>query len=118
MRIVAAALALVFAVSAAVQWNDPDPLPWIAIYGAAAVLSGAFAARRTPAPWLSAVVALAAAAWSLSIAPRVVGRVGFAELWTHVGMKTVVIEEGREAVGLAVVAVAMAALAIASRRAG
>ena len=47
---------LVFALAAFVQWNDPDPLPWIALYALAALLSLAAAAGRF---WLWPSVAAA-----------------------------------------------------------
>ena len=39
MRIVAIIFALLFTISAALQYNDPDPFLWVCIYGFAAVLS-------------------------------------------------------------------------------
>lgn len=47
-RIAAGAMSTVFAASAAVQWNDPDPLAWIGLYGLAAALAGGAAAGRVP----------------------------------------------------------------------
>ena len=41
-RWASAAMALLFSSAAVVQWNDPDPLPWIVAYCATAYL----AARR------------------------------------------------------------------------
>lgn len=42
MRIVALIFAVLFLISAALQYNDPDPLVWAGIYGFAAVLSFMF----------------------------------------------------------------------------
>ena len=42
MRIVALIFAILFIISAALQYNDPDTLIWIVIYGFAAVLSFLF----------------------------------------------------------------------------
>jgi transmembrane protein TMEM220 len=39
MRFLDLTMALLFAFAAALQFNDPDPIRWIAIYGAACVLS-------------------------------------------------------------------------------
>lgn len=39
MRITALIFAIIFLISAALQYNDPDPFIWIGIYGFAAVLS-------------------------------------------------------------------------------
>lgn len=39
MRIVALIFAILFIISAALQYNDPDTIIWVSIYGFAAVLS-------------------------------------------------------------------------------
>ena len=41
-------MALVFALSVAVQWNDPDPAYWMAIYGVAALLAARAAFGQLP----------------------------------------------------------------------
>jgi hypothetical protein len=112
----AGVLALLFLLSALVQLNDPDPLPWMAIYGAAAVVAVWHALRPAPPAWPAWLVASIAAAWAASIVPRIAGRVRFSELWGEVGMKTPAIEEGREATGLAIVALAMIGFAIRGMR--
>jgi hypothetical protein len=47
-RAAAACMALVFALSVAVQWNDPDPAYWMAIYGFAALLAVRAALGQLP----------------------------------------------------------------------
>ena len=42
------AMLAMFVFSVAVQYNDPDPLPWMAIYAAAAVVCGFEIRRKTP----------------------------------------------------------------------
>jgi transmembrane protein TMEM220 len=117
MRISCIGAALLFLGCVAVQFNDPDPLRWMAIYGAAAVLSLA-ALRRGGIPWIpTAVVGGIALAWMLSILPRVIGRVSLAELFGRFEMKTITIEEARECVGLGLVTAWMAVLAAVSLRA-
>ena len=67
-RVAFAAFAVLFALSVAVQYNDPDPLPWMALYGCAAVVAGLAAAKRSmlvPA----GVVGLVALVWALTLAP-------------------------------------------------
>ena len=39
------AMAAMFAAAALLQYNDPDPVRWVLVYGAAAVLSGVAAWR-------------------------------------------------------------------------
>ncbi len=58
----------IFALSVIVQGNDPDPLVWMAIYGAAAVACLlAAAGRRTRA--VPAVVGAIAFVWGLTLVP-------------------------------------------------
>ena len=69
MRWVMSALHLLmmalFGLSAAVQYNDPDPLLWMVIYTGAALLSLQAAARqhRLNIAWAWGVGCLAASAW-------------------------------------------------------
>lgn len=55
LRIACGAFAALFLFGAAVQWNDPDPLRWMAAYLAAAGVSAGAAAGR-PLPVATAVV--------------------------------------------------------------
>jgi len=58
-RIVYLIIALLFALFASFQWNDPDSLPWIGVYLAVAGLFlGAFWGRRSLGITLGAVVLL------------------------------------------------------------
>lgn len=52
-----------FALSAMVQLNDPDPLAWFAIYSIAALLTLVSPLRRRPLQVASAVLAVTAALW-------------------------------------------------------
>jgi hypothetical protein len=61
-----AIMLLMFVFSAAVQLNDPDPLPWMGIYGAAAAVCALETRRRTPA-WAPVALALVALVWAGSI---------------------------------------------------
>src|SRR5688572_11586761 len=63
-RIVCAVMAVLFSFSAAVQYNDPDPIRWAAIYLAAMAVCIGYVAR--PMPALPAVlVAVASLGWAL-----------------------------------------------------
>ena len=54
---------LVFVLGAGLQYNDPDPLGWAAIYLGAGLSCALW--RRTPRAWLlAALVALAALGWA------------------------------------------------------
>ncbi len=115
MKIASIALALLFLLSAAVQFNDPDPYLWVAVYAAAALVGGLFAAGRRVAPF-AAVVALVAAGWAATLAGRVVGEVPLAEVFTSMRMGSRGIEEARELGGLVIVAIWMGILIVAERR--
>jgi hypothetical protein len=85
MRYVYIAVTLLFLSFCAVQYNDPDPLIWIVIYGYAAVLTGLAVFRiHTPLPIPGLIIYLA----------------GFFYLSPHVTAQWYHDEEGREALGL------------------
>ena len=106
-------MAALFAFAAAVQYNDPDPLRWMAIYGLAMLACGLALAGRLS--WLPpALLGLIALIWAGTLAPGVVGRVSVGELFQSYGMLSPAVEEGREMGGLLIVAVWMALLTLAS----
>jgi len=110
-------MALVFLASVFVQFNDPDPWGWVMIYGLAALvcLSGIRGPVRWPA---AAVVGLASLAWAISLAPDVVGKVGFGELFDSMKMKDIRVERGREMGGLLIITAWMIVLLLTRRRQG
>ena len=100
-----------FILSAAVQYNDSDPIRWMAIYLSAA--AACVLAMYRPVPrWLTAITALVALGWIAILLPRVFGQVGLSEMFKETGMATMEIEEGREAIGLLLVVLWMTALLI------
>lgn len=105
---------LMFAFSVAVQFNDPDPLAWMAIYVAAAVACGMEIRRRTPFAAAAAIAAIALA-WGGLIALRA-HDVSIPSLFASWEMQDVRVEEAREMYGLAIVAVWMTAIAVATWR--
>jgi len=86
---------LLFLLCCAVQYNDSDPLTWIALYGYAAVLT-AFAVYKKYSAWplLGVIVYLA----------------GFLYYAPPLNVSWWALEEGREAMGLLISAVWMAVL--------
>jgi hypothetical protein len=104
-----------FLLALAVQYNDPDPVRWMAIYGAAA-LACLLAFLRRLRRWMPLVVGLVALAWAATLAPGVVGRVSPGDLFREIPMGSTVIEEGREMVGLLIVAAWMLVLLMAAGR--
>ncbi|MEX2527264.1 MAG: transmembrane 220 family protein [Gemmatimonadota bacterium] len=92
----------VFILSAAVQWNDPDPAGWIILYLFAALASGLEAARR--GTWhLPAAVTMVALGWAVLLLPmvRLDALPHLLEGW---GMYSPGVEEAREFGGLLMVA--------------
>ena len=101
MRIAAGVMCVVFVVSAAVQYNDPDPLMWIVLYGVAAALAGAAAVGRVPLVpnAIAAAVFIVLTLWWL---PSLSG--ARSQAFTEFKMVDQSDEEPRETVGLAVCA--------------
>jgi len=97
LRIAAALMAALFLVAAAVQYNDPDPAYWIAIYGVAALLAARAAQGQLPlAPNAAALAAFTLLA--LRALPDLLGaRAQAFESWQ---MRSAEDEVAREAGGL------------------
>ncbi len=94
---VAAVMTAVFLLSVAVQFNDPDPLLWISLYGLAAGISLAAALGRISLPWCAGALLLflgATALWLPSLGDS------RSEAFTSFRMKAARDEAPREAGGL------------------
>ena len=112
-----AVMLLAFVFSAAVQVNDPDPVGWMAVYGAAAVVC-ALELKRRVRPLFPALLAATALTWSATIAPRVLGKVRFGEMFAEFEMRNAGVEESREMYGLLIVALWMFVIVVAAWRRG
>jgi hypothetical protein len=108
MKIASAVMSALFLVAAALQYNDPDPLGWAAIYLAAAVASGLAAAGRLRW-WTAAAVGLAALIWAATLAPRVIESGMLRDVARSMGPETGA-EEARELIGLTLIVLWMAIL--------
>ena len=106
---------MVFLLSAAVQVNDPDPLLWISLYLLAACITLLGMVGRL-AWWVPVIVTVVTMGWAASLAPRVVGRVDFGDMFGAWEMRDVGIEESREMYGLVIVAVWMVVLTLRAWR--
>ncbi len=97
------------------SYNDPDPIQWMLIYclaAAACVLS-----LKSRLPWkVPALIGVVALVWAATIAPDVIGKTTFAEMFQSFHMINEVVEEAREMGGLLIVACWMAVLTVASWR--
>ena len=116
MRFLDLTMALRFAFAAALQFNDPDPMQWIAIYVAACVLSlVAFAGRRVPLAAAIGVFVIAIV-WAALIAFGGPAASEYGHMFDAWEMKSPSVEEAREASGLLIVAAWMMVLFIRARR--
>lgn len=109
-----AVLVVLFALGVVVQVNDPDPIAWMAIYGAAALIC-AFELRGGSRWWSPAIVAAAALVWAATLAPRVIGTVPFSAMFAGFEMKDAGVEEAREMYGLVLIALWMTVVTLRTR---
>lgn len=102
MRIFAGLWALLFAVFAVLQYNDPDPTQWIFIYGAAAMVCASYALNHALRSTAIAVAGVALV-WALLLIPDFIGKVGPADMFQSMQAERPEIEAERESGGLLVV---------------
>ena len=100
-RIASYVMAALLALCVALQLNDPDPVRWMVMYGAAMIVAALLPAKRqlVPVGYLVAAVALAWAAYLLTL---VWGHMEVADLVEKMSEKGGAVEEGRESGGLAI----------------
>ena len=109
-------MAVLFAAAVAVQFNDLDPLRWMAVYGAALTVSILAAVRGRVPVALPATVGGIALAWGLLL----VGHSSATfRIYQHMfdawEMKNTSIEEAREASGLLLVSLWMLIVCLGAR---
>ncbi|MBK9175222.1 MAG: transmembrane 220 family protein [Flavobacteriales bacterium] len=111
-------LAILFLLFAAVQFNDPDPLVWMFVYGAVGTLC-LLAALNGHFKWFTAAMAAVVLIWMLMLLPGIVS-------WVRMGMPPIVgamkaeaphIEVVREFLGLFIALLALVHLWRQARRA-
>ena len=93
-----------FVLSALVQYNDPDPLAWMAIYLSAGAMC-LLVIWKKHLTWPPPILLLASLGWVLFLLPSIVGQVSAAEIVESITMKTREVEEAREVGGLLLVAI-------------
>ena len=108
-------MAALFVVAAALQYNDPDPVGWTVLYGAAAVACLQLGRHRYHQV-LPIVVGLAAVGWAGYLAPDLVDQARPADLFRSMDDKGGAAELAREFTGLLIVAAWMGVLAWVARR--
>lgn len=88
---------VLFAAAAVVQYNDPDPVLWMIVYGAAALCCALYLGGWRPRLF-SVVLSGAYVVGALYVLPRVLSGVGFLD---PTGQEMIgVTESGREMMGL------------------
>jgi uncharacterized membrane protein len=116
MRIANYVMIVMFVLCVAVQYNDPDPIRWMTIYGLAFVACVLFALRKLS--WkFSAPVAVIALAWAVTIIPHLIGKtIPMGEVFGTMRMISEPVEEAREMGGLLIVCGWMTALTFAVKQ--
>src|SRR5262245_7830346 len=110
MRIANYIMIPLFLMCVVVQYNDPDPIRWMAIYGAAMICCILFAMHKLP-KWLPLTVAGVALIWALTIPPSFWNKqIPMGEVFSMIHMIHPGVEEVREMLGLLIVAGWMIAL--------
>lgn len=97
-------MAALFGLCVVLQVNDPDPLRWMLIYGAAMVVTFALPVKREVA-FLGLVAGAAALIWAIVLSMHVWGVIELGDLWKKMSEKGGAVEVGREAGGLWIEAV-------------
>lgn len=113
-RLLNGGMAALFAVSAILQLNDPDPAGWFLLYAAAAT-SCLMVALRSRGWVLAAPTAAAAGIWAIALRVAMNEIAPLATLFEELEMKTALIEETRELLGLGIIALWMLVICAASR---
>jgi hypothetical protein len=101
MRIVCSVMTALFLLAIVVQYNDPDPIPWMLAYALPTLLSGVAAFGRLPGGIAGAVglaYAVAASLWLPILANASMSA------FTTIGMQSQHDEEVREGLGLVLAA--------------
>ena len=91
---------LLFLAAAALQWNDPDPLIWIVLYGLAAVVSFFYFIGRRHF-WITLLFGLIYLIWAIVLWP---------DTWEGINLgegNIANIERARESLGLMIMAFIM-----------
>ena len=101
-----------FAAGVGAQYGRPLGMLISGAAGVACIL----ALRNTEIKWLPPVVGLIALTWALTLAPQVIGKVHFNEIFELHEVEREQIYTGRKMVGLLIVAGWMAVLTITSPR--
>ena len=107
-------MAGLLAVAAAVNLNDPDAVRWVAMYGAACIVSILVALGGGVPPLVPVIVGAIGLVWAVIWSRRVERFDLYAHMFDAWKMKSIAIEEARETCGLLIVAGWMLAILLRS----
>lgn len=110
-------MAVLFFLCMAVQFNDPDPLRWMALYGLAGLSCCLSHFGRLPR-FIALALALLSFAWAGLLSVRVLGKVSPSDLFASFEMAGLAVEEAREMIGLVLSGCWMILLTFVSGRPG
>ena len=109
------AMCALFLLSVVVQWNDPDPVRWMAIYGAALTVCLVVALRGRIVAGVPVLVAAMALLWSLATIAGGPAVTAYSHMFDAWEMKSMSVEEAREGTGLLIVAGWMVVVVVGQR---
>ena len=110
MRLLNYIFAAMFLVMAGLQFNDPDPVYWVAVYGGAALLALSKALGRYSEFWTAVTIggALAGLIYALPGVLNFVDFGSFKELFGDMTASKPYVESTREFAGLMIVLIVLA----------
>jgi len=112
MKTANAIMAFLFMLSVAVQFNDPDPIAWVLVYGAAVLACIFFYFHRLN--WAApTAIGLIALLWACYLFPEMLNNMNdssLSEIFNFFNMKTLGTELIREIGGLLIIVAWMAVL--------
>jgi hypothetical protein len=109
-------MAVLFGLAVLVQFNDPDPLRWMLMYGAACGVAVRAAFRGTAPLAVSLAVGVVAFSWAAVVMRDGPALDVYTRMFGSWEMKSLPIEEAREASGLLIVGIWTAVVASRSWR--
>jgi hypothetical protein len=114
-KIIIYVLTLIYALCVIVQYNDPDPLVWMLIYGLGMLACSFYIMGRLH--WIfSVIVGLLAMIWAGILVPDVLGKVSFMDIFSSAYMQNSAVEKARELGGLLIVVTGMVYLSVLQYR--
>ena len=118
MKILNWILCFLFLLSAVLQYNDPDPLLWMIMWGAAGIACLLYGIGKLPM-WLPVAIGAVGLVWGLALLPgiiRTAGDIRWNEVFMQAGMSNITVERVREMGGLIIISIWMAVLLCKSRK--